>query len=150
MMTKKSFVFLLLFSTTLPVFAHRHGVVDPPVTPQLATDKRLPVDEQIKGWYFCARHAIDDQWMKQQPKVSTNYHCTCTFFLKSDGNISDLKMLSSSGPAELDKSLLDAVKKTFPLQQKFESTVTELASNKTFEMDFDESDHPKYRFKVVN
>jgi hypothetical protein len=113
---------------------------------RVGPQRNLTVDEMIGGWYFCAREEIAKQWLKQAPKVPSEYHCSCNFFIDSDGKLSDLKLLSSSGPSEIDKSLLDAMQQAFPLKQN----ASNLVHNKKFKMDFDESEHPKFHFKIIN
>jgi len=129
--------------------AFSYPTVDSLPHPLVGPQRKLTADEELGGWYFCARQEINSYLDKHQPTLPENYRSAFSFFLKSDGTISDLKVLSSSGPAELDKALLEAIQQSFPLKQKFESTVTEIARNKNFRMDFSKSEHPTCRFKII-
>ena len=118
--------------------------------PRLVHPQPKPTDdEQILGWYFCARQAINSSLDKHQPTLPENYCSAFSFFLKSDGTLSDLKVLSSSGPVELDNALLDSIQQSFPLKETFDSTITEIVRNKKFRMDFSKSEHPTCRFKII-
>jgi hypothetical protein len=113
--------------------------------------QRKPTDdENMRGWYSCARDAINSYLDKHQRTLPESYCSAFSFLLKSDGTLSDLKVLSSSGPAELDHALLDAIQQSFPVKEKFNySTINELVRNRNIRMDFSRSEHPTCRFKII-
>jgi hypothetical protein len=111
---------------------------------------RIPVrregPQSIGAWSLCLRDEINRQWMMQKPHILAEYHCTCNFSLDGDGKLSDLRLLTSSGPAEIDKSFLAAIQQALLLQPNSR----QLAHNKKFRMEFDESEHPKIHFKIID
>jgi hypothetical protein len=118
--------------------------------PKVGPQRQRTDDEQIGGWYSCARDAINSYLDKHQPTLPESYCSAFSFLLKSDGTLSDLKVLSSSGPAELDHALLDAIQQSFPVKEKFNySTINELVRNRNIRMDFSRSEHPTCRFKII-
>ena len=94
--------------------------------PKVGPQTKSTDDENMRGWYSCARDAINSYLDKHQPTLPESYCSAFSFLLKSDGTLSDLKVLSSSGPAELDHALLDAIQQSFPVKEKFDySTINE-------------------------
>lgn len=152
----RSFLLLLfcLLVSSRPMFGDEDKtrglqILDP-IAKRPSDSPKLTVDQELVGWYQCAGQEIDKHWMIPKSAIPANYACSCSFMLNGNGTISNLKLLSSEGSDKLDKSLLDAVENAFPLQQKFERAVNELASHRKFKMEFNESEYPKYRFKAID
>jgi hypothetical protein len=74
---------------------------------------------ELDWWFNFVRNKISKNWTTDFSKLPPNC-CSCTFTLGTDGKLSNVKLITSSGSAKIDQSFLKAIEKASPVpKEKF-------------------------------
>ncbi len=123
-MNRKLFnLFLALsFCLTQPAFAEEEE----------STETKLPTKMSVEEISYVAHisRKIRKNWPK--PEVDERKELTVSFLVDKDGEVSELKVLKSTGSEEMDQNGLDAITKSAP----FEKTPTEMKTPKKLRLSF--------------
>ncbi len=109
-----SLALALSFCLTQPAFAEEEE----------STETKLPTKMSVEEISYVAHvsRKIRKNWPK--PEVDERKELTVSFLVDKDGEISELKVLKSTGSEEIDQNGLDAITKSAPFEKPPEEMKT--------------------------